>query len=134
MKHNAKSLITGDGQPVNEGAEGMPPAPGSGQPRRPMPPGQRRDPRAMGGPGGPPEEEGMLTRQERVAMKDLVLLDLLNMTGSDPFFVALVNMAVKGTDPDPAQIRHFMDEAGKFAKSMTPQVVELMNKLAAAPR
>lgn len=97
-----------------------------------MPPGMRR-----GGPGDPmggEEPAGMLSRAERVAMKDLVLLDVLQATGNDPFYKAIVDMAIKGTDPDQNMIRHFMDEAGKYAKEMSPEVNALMNKLASAPR
>jgi hypothetical protein len=85
----------------------------------------------MKGPPGQPE--GLLTRQERAAMKDLVLLDLLHAVGGG-FFAPIVNMAIKGTDPDPAMIRHFMDEAGKYADQMSPEVNALMGKLASLPR
>lgn len=132
MKSTARGLITGQ-TPITE-AEEMPtggPGPGPG----PRPGGPPRGMRMPGrpGPGGPAEPEGAFTRQERAAMKDLVILDLLAALGGG-FYEPIAQMALKGTDPDPAMIRHFMDEAGKYSDKMTPEVVALMNKLASLPR
>jgi hypothetical protein len=139
-KPNAKSLITG-AEPINEGIGDEQPPHRQGPPggRPPGPPGGPRGMRGGPGapgraPGGPEEPQGMLSRQERAAMKDLVLLDLVSAMGGDPFYKSLVDMAIKGTDPDPAMIRHFMDEAPKFAKEMPPHVNELMGKLFNLPK
>jgi hypothetical protein len=130
MKPSARELITGE-KPINENdgmMAGGPTGPGPG-PR----PGGPRGMRPGGRPGGPPEPEGAFTRQERAAMKDLVILDLVHALGGG-FYDAIAEMGLKGTDPDPAMIRHFMDEAGKYADKMSPEVQALMNKLAKLPR
>ncbi len=97
--------------------------------RRPMRPGEEGDAFGMGG-----EPEGMLSRKERQFFKDLVLLDMLQAMGGDAFYATLVKTAIDGGDPDPSQIRHFLDEAGQFADKMSPGVNELMGKLASLPQ
>lgn len=84
--------------------------------------------------GGAEEPAGLLSRQEKSTFKDLVILDLLHASGGDQFYASIAQAAINGTDPDPAMIRHFMDEAGKYAKMMPPAVMDLMGKFADIPR
>lgn len=141
---NAKHLITGQG-PVTEadlgdlgpgpGRDGAPGAPGGpsggpgggpGGPRRP-----RRGPGGPGGPGGPEGgPAGMLSPQEKDTFVKLLLLDMLNAMGNDRFFTELVAVAMAGQDPTKPQMRHFLDEAGRYADKLTPEMGELMNKFA----
>lgn len=126
----AKSLITGEKEPINEAPEGLPPG---GPQRRPMRPGG--PPRREAGPGGPdePGEPGGLSPKEKVALKDLVILDLLNLLGNDRFATMIAQVGL-GTAPiSPEVVRHFLDEAGKYADKMSPQVNELMGKIAQMP-
>lgn len=129
----AKELITGD---VNENEEPSqaPAPPAGGPPRRPGG-GFRRHAPPGGAPGGPaaPGAEAPvgLTPQEKSALKDLVLIDLLTAFASgDTFYEDLVAMALEGREPDRAQAKHFLDEAGKWAKRFGPDHNALMNKIA----
>ena len=132
----SKALITG----VNEddemgGPPQRPPGPGGG-PRPPRPgPDRGRHRTFSGQPGHPDAGEGGevgLSPREKAAFKDIILLDLAAaFAGGDPFYTELVQCAVEGREPDKNQIRHLMDEAGKFAKQLGPEHNELMNKLAA---
>lgn len=136
----AKSLITGE-QDMNESTEGMEPSnvPG-GPPRGPGPGGPPRraggPPRRPGGPGGPGggPDEGGFTPRERSALKDLIILDLLQAIGDDKFYNEIADVALKGAPLSPAMIRHFMDEAPRYAERMSPEVNELMGKIAALPQ
>jgi hypothetical protein len=129
----AKSLITGE---LNEGQEEMPGgAPGpsrgpGGPPRRPGGPPRRE--RGPGGFGGPPREDG-LSPDDQSALKDLIILDLLQALGGDAFYAEIAAVALKGSPLTPAMIRHFMDEAPRYAESMSPEVNELMGKLSKMP-
>jgi hypothetical protein len=123
----AKTLITGE-QPLNEGPDDMP---GAGGP----PPPQR-------GPGGPPRRPGGPPRRagapggaglDQNALKDLIILDLLHALGNDAFMVEIADCALKGTPLTPQVVRHLMDEAPKYADKMSPEVNELMGKIAAMP-
>lgn len=129
----AKTLITGE-QPINEGPDDMP-APGIGgggpPPRGPGGPLRRPGgpPRRPGGPGGPGAAHGL----DEGAVKDLIILDLLHALGNDPFMVEIAQVALKGAPITPQVARHLMDEAPKYADKMSPEVNELMGKIAAMP-
>jgi hypothetical protein len=131
MNSKARSLITGE--PLNEapedGAAPVSPVPGSPA-RRPGGPPPR--PQRPGGPGGPPEAGG-ISSKERSALKDLIILDLLNALGNDPFYTEIANVALKGAPITPQVVRHLMDEAPKYADKMPPEVNELMGKIAQLP-
>lgn len=129
----AKTLITGE-QPINEGDDmghdiggpGGPPPPRGpgGHPRRPGGP-----PRRPGGPGGP-GGQGI----DQSALKDLIILDLLQALGNDSFYTLIASVALKGAPITPEIVRHLLDEAPKYADKMTPEVNELMGKIAAMPQ
>lgn len=127
----AKSLITGDKEPLNEAPEGTPPGGSGGPPRRPMRPGGPPRREAPGGPdGGDPSG---FSPQERLALKDLVILDLLAALGGDSFYESVAKVGL-GTAPlTPDIVRHFLDEAGKYADKMPPQVNALMGKISSMP-
>jgi hypothetical protein len=125
----AKTLITGE-QPLNEGPDDMP-APGAGGPPQRGPGGPPRrpgggPPRRSGAPGGPGLDQS--------ALKDLIILDLLHALGNDAFMVEIASVALKGTPLTPQVVQHLMDEAPKYADKMSPEVNELMGKIAAMPR
>jgi hypothetical protein len=84
-------------------------------------------------PGGP-AAEGEVSQAEAVALKDLVILDLLNALGNSPFYTEIADIALKGSQITPEIARHFMDEAYKYGSKMSPEVNELMNKIAQMPR
>ena len=86
----------------------------------------------MGGPGGP--GGGMLNRQERDALKGLVMYELLNLLGRDHYYIGLVKMALSGQDPDPGQIKHFLDEARNFADMLGENEKALLDKLSQMPQ
>jgi hypothetical protein len=128
----SKALITGE--TVNESPD-MPGAPG----REPSGNTGRSYPRGPGRRGGPPGEmggelQGKFSPRERQAFKELAILDLLNALGGDQFYSTIANMALKGEDPDPSMIQHFMDEAPKYASQMSPELNELMGKLFSMPK
>lgn len=85
------------------------------------------------GPGGPGPQEGGLSGKERLALTQLVILDLLNALGNDPFYTEIANIALQGAPITPHAVRHFMDEAPKYADKMPPEVNELMGKIAQMP-
>lgn len=66
-------------------------------------------------------------------MKDLVILDLLHALGNDAFYTEIAGIA-SGKPITPQIVRHLMDEAPKYADKMSPQVNELMGKIAAMPQ
>jgi hypothetical protein len=131
MNSKAKSLITGQPEQLTEAPEGMPPGGGGGAPQRgpggPPRRGPGGPPRRPGGPGGPGNgvDPGVL--------KDLIILDLLQALGNDPFFTMIANVALKGEPITPEVVRHLMDEAPKYADKMSPEVNELMGKIAQMP-
>lgn len=74
-----------------------------------------------------------MSLQEQSALKDLVILDLLNaFANGDTFYTDLATMALAGKAPDRTQAQHFLQEAGKWAKQFGPAHNELMNKIAAS--
>jgi hypothetical protein len=135
MKPTARSLITGEKQPINEAPGDIPGGPSGGPggpPRRPGGPPRRMErPGGPGGPGGP--EAGGFSPKERSALKDLIILDLLNALANDPFYTEIANVALQGAPITPQVVRHLMDEAPKYADKMAPEVNELMGKIAAMP-
>jgi hypothetical protein len=68
-----------------------------------------------------------------MALKDLIILDLLNALGNDPFYTEIANVALKGEPISPQVVRHLMDEAPKYADKMAPDVNDLMGKIAQMP-
>ena len=137
----ARDLITGEGQ-INEGDDlgrdlGNPTGPApqrpGGPPRRPMPGGpMRRGPGGPGGPGSPAHPSG-LNPAEQSALKDLVILDLLQALNNDRFYTQIANVALKGEALTPEFLRHIMDEAPKYAGAMSKEVNDLMGKLSQMP-
>jgi hypothetical protein len=67
-------------------------------------------------------------------LKDLIILDLLQALGNDSFYTLIANVALKGTPITPEVVRHLLDEAPKYADKMSPEVNELMGKIAAMPQ
>lgn len=130
MNSKAKSLITGEGEPLNEAPEGTPPGGGPGAPQR--------------GPGGPPRRPGGPPQRSRPGgpgagpdtgvLKELIILDLLNALGNDPFYAMIAEVGLKGAPMTPEFVRHIMDEAPKYADKMSPELNELMGQIAQMPR
>ena len=136
MNSKARSLITGEKGELNEAPEGMMP-PGGGPPQRGpggpprRPGGPPRRPGGPGGPGGPGAgpEHGL----DPELVNELIILDLLNALGNDPFYTEIANVALKGAPITPHVVRHLMDEAPKYADKMSPGLNEMMGKIAAMP-
>lgn len=76
----------------------------------------------------------MFNRQERDALKAIVMWELLTMTGRDTFYKTLVETVLGNKDLEPAQIRHLLDEAGKFADLLSPEQRAVLDKLASLPQ
>lgn len=69
-----------------------------------------------------------LSRQEKIALKDLIILDLWNAVGKGYHDEEV--MAALGRGPvTPAMARHLRDEAGRYADVMSPEVNALMSKI-----
>lgn len=127
----AKSLITGETEPLNESPEGMetpPPRGPGGPPRRPGGPGGPM--RRPGGPGGPGGPSGGVDQQ---ALAQLVILDLLHALNYDKFYTEIADLVLKGAPITPDKVRHFLDEAPKYADKMSPEVNALMEKISQMP-
>lgn len=73
-------------------------------------PSSRRPGRA----GGPPEPAGRFSHQERDALKNILIADMLNNMNRDPFYTELAQAIMAGKDPEPGQIQHFLDEGPRF--------------------
>jgi hypothetical protein len=101
----AKSLITGETEPLNESPEGMETPP----PR---------------GPSGGADQQ---------ALAQLVILDLLHALNYDKFYTEIADLVLKGAPITPDKVRHFLDEAPKYADKMSPEVNALMEKISQMP-
>jgi hypothetical protein len=128
--NEAKAMLPeAEGGPEDEPTEGFrgPEGfdPGDRPPRRAPGPGMRR-PMRPGGPGGPP---GLLSPRERDAFKAIVMYELLNMAGRDQYYLNLVKTAISGKDPDPGQIQHLLDEAGRISDLLDENQRALLDKL-----
>lgn len=134
----AKTLITGEGEPLNEAPENMEPPRGpGGPPRRPGGPPMRS--RGSGGQSGPPGEPGepspgQFGGKEKPLIIELVILDLLQALNHDRFFTAIADIGLKGAPITPELARHFLDEAPKYADKMSPGLNALMEKIAGLAR
>lgn len=93
--------------------------------RRPMrPAGPMRPGGSMTGPVSRPA--GDFSPREMVLIKDYVLLELVRGQGN--FYEKLVNTLVNGTELEPGQLQHFIDEAANIP-GLTEQHQALVQKI-----
>jgi len=111
-----------------------PPEPLGGWQGAASPPRGMRRPMRPGGPGGPGGPPGMLSPRERDAFKAIVMYELLNMAGRDQYYLNLVKTAISGKDPDPGQIQHLLDEAGRISDLLDENQRALLDKLSRMPQ
>lgn len=128
----AKQIITeamGDDPTQAPGGPAKPPPRGSLE----RPSATERSGPGRPGAGRPGEPPGFLNARERSLLKDILLGELLQMSGNDSFYAGLVAAAINGKDPEPAHVKHLLDEFGKFPQSLfNEQHHALLNKLASA--
>ncbi len=76
----------------------------------------------------------MLNPRERDAFKGIIMFELLNMIGRDQYYLSLIKTALSGKDPDPGQIRHVLDEAGRIADLLDENQRALLDKFSRMPQ